>query len=75
MDRINKLGINPSKIMHNNDLSGLKGGVDEYGDNCCMCYDGIPIEPVGYMHGVTPNNCDSTCRDAGFLYGLWECLV
>jgi hypothetical protein len=71
MKKLNKLSINPEKIMKNQELINLQGGGQPYGSHgswCCWC--------GGYtmMGGVsTYDSCQSHCSEAYNAYGYWYC--
>jgi|WetSurMetagenome_2_1015567.scaffolds.fasta_scaffold47506_2 hypothetical protein len=75
MKKLNKLQINPARIMQNNELISLKGGDAPGGSPCCLCHlsDGTK---KGFMFGATISTCSNLCSQAYFGgYGTWECLV
>jgi hypothetical protein len=75
MKKLNKLQINPARIMQNSELISLKGGDAPGSDNCCVCHawDGSVI---GYIHGTTSSACNQDCYNALHTgYGIWNCLV
>ena len=71
MKRLNKLEINPEKVMKNEELLTLRGGYD--GTGCCMCK--IDQIIVGVIVGSTPLNCDPDCKYTfdSSAYGSWIC--
>jgi hypothetical protein len=72
MKKLNKLYINPEKVMKNDELVTLRGG---YGTGCCECKD-WNHNVLGYMTGSTPTTCNEDCflgNQTG--YGTWECII
>jgi hypothetical protein len=59
MKKLNKLQINPEKLMKNEELITLQGGE---GNPCtCLCYKLIPAySPLGYLVSET-GDCDHDC--------------
>jgi hypothetical protein len=58
MKKLNKLQINPEKLMNNEELLALKGGYDAC---TCLCWRGTTI--LGYLVSGT-GDCPSDCAYA-----------
>ena len=72
MKKLDKLEINPEKIMRNEELVILRGGYDP--EDChCMCYDGMT--PMGLMAAMNQQMCYDNCHDANPNWtGTWSCI-
>jgi natural product precursor len=57
MKKLNKLQINPEKIMKNEELVTLRGG---YGNGPCTCLCYNIYQTFGYLLSET-GNCDTDC--------------
>ena len=71
MKKLNKIQVNPARLMKNEDLINIKGGYD---GPCCVCkaWDGTIL---GFMW-TTPEMCNTDCFNANQTgYGLWNCIV
>lgn len=72
MKKLNKLQINPERLMEDTELLTLKGG---YGTGCCECKDWNQ-NTLGYIVASTPATCNTDCFytfQTG--YGTWNCIV
>ena len=71
MKKINKLLINPDKLLKDDELIILKGGYD---DCYCMCYSRGPIpQPMGLMGAMNQAECTEFCGEMGWD-GVWNCI-
>jgi hypothetical protein len=70
MKKLNKLQINPDKLINNKELMTLKGGYS----NCCRCVDMWGLT-VGFVQEATIESCDFDCVRTypGGPDGWWEC--
>ena len=67
MKKLNKLQINPEKLMKNEELLILRGGYD--GPCTCLCKNLFSGYIFGYLLSPT-GNCYEDCRYAfGYEYG------
>ncbi|TAL58809.1 MAG: hypothetical protein EPN88_18040 [Bacteroidetes bacterium] len=80
MKNLVKLNINSGKIMKNEELLVLKGGLIP-GDPCtCLCWDhdlrppNPDPKPVGYLLSVS-GNCTPDCRYAFSMEWAWGFCV
>lgn len=77
MKKIGKLSINKSKLLENEELVNLKGGVYEYGYSaCCICKDPHTIEFISVMTGTSSGyDCYRSCFELydGEAMGVWYC--
>jgi hypothetical protein len=77
MKKLNKLEINPEKLMKNEELLILRGGYGE--TNCkCICARYDPDAHIcGYIDTVSPVDCNTKCLEADGCIGgehVWgEC--
>ncbi len=71
MKRLNKLQINPEKVLKNEELLTLKGGYG--GSSCCVCLNGSG-SVMGYMAAGNQSQCSSNCSSLGWTgtYGSWS---
>jgi len=72
MKNLNKLKINPDKLMRNEELKSVSGGYD---GACCTCHawDGSII---GHIYGSSIYACNGDCfyaMSTGF--GTWDCII
>ena len=65
MKKLNKLIINPEKVIKNEELVNLKGG--DYG-GCCVCGNGQSI-----YGPTTKQECYDDCEGSGYGAGTWYC--
>lgn len=63
MKKIGKLQINTERILNNQELRTLKGGID------CCCVAGGKWVICG-TYG-SPENCQSGCASMGYGYEWW----
>ena len=69
MKKLNKLQINPDRLMNNEELMILRGGYEGCG---CLCIkDSIP---QGYVPASSQPECSRMCVTCGFDYGIVQCF-
>ena len=80
MKKLEKLLINPEKVIRNEELVSLKGGY--LGGECCKCYSGGDPwgsgqggEFVGYIYDATEYDCNYRCfeLEGDGAWGQWTC--
>ncbi len=64
MKKIGKLTINPEKVIKNEELVNLRGGLEE--PCTCTCFNSQTWECLGYLFSPD-GNCVDDCSD--FYYG------
>ena len=72
MKKLNKLEINPERIMKHDELITLKGGYDWEPIGCCFCWD-HNMDPVCGMAAFGPDDCMQNCFYAGNWIGFYTC--
>lgn len=72
MKKLNKIQINPARLMKNEELNYIKGGYD----GCsCVCYS-WDFQLLGVIDGENVNalNCNPLCLEKyTHGYGHWSC--
>lgn len=72
MKTLNRIQINPDKLMIDDDLISIKGGYD---GSCCMCYVLNGVLCLGAMAAASSDDCHDLCESLipGISYGVWNC--
>lgn len=69
MKKLNKLEINPKKLMKNEELLTMRGGYD----CCCQCYN-WNFELIGVIGNANALNCNPLCLEYfGHGFGYCNC--
>jgi len=72
MKKLEKIRINPDKLMKEEDLFRVKGG---YEGSCCMCYAWGGFITLGAMAAASSEDCYDLCESLfpPDSYGIWNC--
>ena len=71
MKKLGKLNINPEKVIKNDELFTLKGGV--YGPCTCLCVNHNTYVWEGYLVSQT-GDCNEDCTFAFGVPSFGECV-
>ena len=76
MKELYKIEINSEKLMKNEKLLALKGGVGD-ATGCCMCKDEEGTN-LGAIAATSANNCSNICNETWDppyfgAWGKWSC--